>query len=1241
MRTNIKHGHWILALIIILISTATLFGIKTLTTKALDCPCYVWADSDTPAQTNINDAQSVELGFKFKPSVNGEILGIRFYKGSQDTGTHIGSLWSQDGIRLAEATFINETDNGWQNVNFSTPISVEANKTYIASYNSPTGHYSATQNYFVNDIVNGPITVPSSANSNGNGVYSYGPAGTFPSSSYNNNNYWVDILFSDGAEPDNTGPNVIKTTPNNSDSNVNFVIKPEITFNEQLDSSSVNNNTVILKDSNNQNIEKSVEYVANTKSILIKPTAELSANTNYNIAIFGNNSSNSIKDIYGNPLSEDYNLNFSTGASFCGSLNEIACENTLTGTPKSVWDIGETAGDPAIQGFSTDISVNRGNKIDFKIKSESNDYFIDIYRLGYYNGDGARKITSLTPLVSLPQAQPDCLRDEPTGLVDCGNWAVSASWDVPSTAVSGVYIGHLKRKDTSGSSHIMFVVRNDSSQSDLLYQTSDTTWGAAYNDYGGNSLYTGSPAGRSYKVSLNRPNNTRDTNYKRTHFFANEEPMIRWLESNGYDTSYTTGVDTDRQPVSVLQQHNVFISSGHDEYWSGTQRAKVEQARDSGVNLAFFSGNEVFWKTRWENSIDGSGQSHRTLVSYKETKDSAKIDPSSEWTGTWRDPRFSPPSDGGKPENSLTGQIFTVNCCTALAMNVPEGLGKLRFWRNTSVANLGPGQTATLTPGTIGFEFDEELDNSFRPNGLIRMSETNANGINKLQDYGNTYATGSATHSISLYKAQSGALVFGAGTVRWSWGLDGTHDDSASAPNSKADIVMQQATVNLLADMDAQPTTLKLGLVNAQKTTDITAPNIVITNPANNSNVTSGDVIEFTGTALDQDGRVASVEVSVDNGLTWRRANGTENWSFNIRLNIVGNNSIKVRSIDDSLNISPPISVDVNVTSSGLQSIFSLDSTPANFVPESDPVELGMKFRSDVNGLVRGVTFYKGANNTGTHIGNLWDSAGNKLASVTFSNESASGWQRADFDTPVSITANTTYVVSYFAPNGNYSATGAYFANSGADNLPLRGLASGVDGSNGVYTYGSSSAFPTSSYNNTNYWVDVVFSEKSQSLFLESDTPTITSYQEDSQAVELGMKFQPTIDGRVSGIRFYKGANNTGTHIGNLWDSAGNKLASVTFSNESASGWQRADFDTPVSITANTTYVVSYFAPNGNYAVSTSYFTNDKITENLIGLSSNTSGGNGLYSYNQSSTLPTNSFNSNNYWIDIVFYPNN
>src|SRR5262245_26955029 len=118
--------------------------------------------------------------------------------------------------------------------------------------------------------------------------------------------------------------------------------------------------------------------------------------------------------------------------------NPIVCENSKPGNPPSEWRISGT-GDSSIQGFATDISVNRGQTIQFKVNTNASAYFLDIYRMGYYAGLGARKVATVLPSVPLPQVQPSCLSDPSTGLIDCGSWAVGASWAVPSTATSGIY----------------------------------------------------------------------------------------------------------------------------------------------------------------------------------------------------------------------------------------------------------------------------------------------------------------------------------------------------------------------------------------------------------------------------------------------------------------------------------------------------------------------------------------------------------------------------------------------------------------------------------------------------------------------------------------------------------------------------------------------------------------------------------------------------------------------------------
>jgi len=418
--------------------------------------------------------------------------------------------------------------------------------------------------------------------------------------------------------------------------------------------------------------------------------------------------------------------------------------------------------------------------------------------------------------------------------------------------------------------------------------------------------------------------------------FNAEYPMVRWLEANGFDVSYFTGVDIARRGDEILE-HKIFLWVGHDEYWSAHQRANVEAARDAGVHLAFFSGNEVFWKIRWEDSTDGSHSPYRTMVCYKDTHANAKIDPLPEvWTGTWRDSReFNP--EGPKPENALIGQIFTVNAWQYDAIKVPAEYGKLRFWRNTDIAKRRPGETAILEGANLGHEWDEDLDNGFRPAGLIHLSSTTVDNVPYIHDHGSTYRSGTATHHLTLYRHESGALVFGAGTVQWSWGLDAHHDNESGLPSRIAagwsgrfdvpsrsvrvgvdprapDVQVQQATLNLFADMGVQPGTMAPDLVSATASTDKTPLTSEITWPQNGSRV-AGGVLKITGKASEAGGGVVGgVEVSVDGGTTWHPATGREDWSYNWTVPQEQRSvAIMSRAVDDSGNLESPRAA-VNVT---------------------------------------------------------------------------------------------------------------------------------------------------------------------------------------------------------------------------------------------------------------------------------------------------------------------------------------
>ena len=772
--------------------------------------------------------------------------------------------------------------------------------------------------------------------------------------------------------------------------------------------------------------------------------------------------------------------------------NPVACENLRPGTPQSVWDVTKGEG-TTIQGFADPFSVNVGQAIRFKIESPAASYKIDIYRMGYYGGDGARLEASVAPNISVSQNQPACDTNATTGLIDCSNWGVSASWTVPATAVSGVYFARIYRTDgTTDANQIPFVVRNDASHSAILFKTSDETW-QAYNTWGGNSLYSGTAAqtanspqaaGRAVAVSYDRPFSTRfDTPFGEDYFFYGEFPMVEFLEESGYNVSYTDqGTIASPQGASLIEQHKVFMSVGHDEYWSGPEGANVTAARNKGVNLAFVSGNEVYWKTRW--AADAAGMPDRTLVTYKESLDSAQTDPAGPktWTGQWDDPRFSPPGDGGRPENALTGQLWTVNVGT-YAIQVPARYARLRFWRNTSVAHLSAGQTATLAPETLGYEWDEDLDNGSRPAGLIDMSSTTKTPPQVMKDYQQDLGPLSATHHLTLYRAASGALVFGAGTVQWAWGLESGHDGDSKNPPSRA---MQQATVNVLADMHAQPTTLMAGLVRATASADTTRPVSAIKSPAPGAHLKDGARVTVSGTATDRGGVVAGVEVSTNGGGAWHpattmsAAGKSVTWSYTWIAHGSPTAIIETRATDDSGNIEKPSDAR-KVTIGCPCSIWGPNVAPAKADSgDGTSVEVGVKFTSGIAGTIKGIRFYKAATNTGTHIGSLWTASGQLLASATFTNETASGWQQVNFAHPVRISPNTTYIASYYAPNGHYSETDQYFdppIRGGAtlNSPPLHAVRSTHATSNGMYIYTKSVAFPSLTFNGANYWVDVLF----------------------------------------------------------------------------------------------------------------------------------------------------------------------
>jgi WD40 repeat protein len=286
------------------------------TTAGLPCsqqqPCQIWNNSPTPANPADSDTVPIEVGVKLRSDLDGFITGIRFYKSSQNTGTHVGTLWSSTGTQLARATFTNESASGWQQVNFSTPVQITPNTVYVASYHTNVGRYAGDNNFFASSGVdNAPLHALSENASGGNGVYRYSSTPIFPNSTYKSSNYWIDIIFNTStAAP--TPPTVISTTPTNSTTGISNGTTVTATFSKAMNSATINTNTFLLLGPSNAVVAANITYDATSNTATLTPNTALAANTNYTATVKGGSSG--VTDQAGNALSQDYTWSFTTGS---------------------------------------------------------------------------------------------------------------------------------------------------------------------------------------------------------------------------------------------------------------------------------------------------------------------------------------------------------------------------------------------------------------------------------------------------------------------------------------------------------------------------------------------------------------------------------------------------------------------------------------------------------------------------------------------------------------------------------------------------------------------------------------------------------------------------------------------------------------------------------------------------------------------------------------------------------------
>jgi N,N-dimethylformamidase beta subunit-like, C-terminal len=462
--------------------------------------------------------------------------------------------------------------------------------------------------------------------------------------------------------------------------------------------------------------------------------------------------------------------------------NPVAVENTCPGT--DAWQVNRSLGTVnAIEGFTSAVSVDVGQTVNLYVSTTAPHYTFTIYRMGWYGGHGGRLMYTSPQLTG--SNQPDPIIDPVTHMVSCSNWQHPVTIHIPATWVSGYYI--VKMLSSQGFiRYTPFVVRYDSSNAPIIYTASFLTY-QAYNPWGGYSLYHGLDASgnaviaeRALVVSFDRP---YYDNYGLMNFVSYEDGLLRWLERNGYNMTYSTDLDNELHG-SLLWKHNLVIVAGHDEYWSSRMRQNMTIARDRGVSLAFFGANDIYWHIRLSSSALGLD---REIVCYKhgysddgtrDTSDPLAATEPSAATVRWRDPPLN------DPEQRLLGQMYHGIVQQTAPLVFAPGAAKF-----LDGAGLAPGSSLS---GLVGYEYDSVVADGSEPANEIVLTSSPVHCDPASLCPPSGYTTANST----IYTAASGARVFDAGTFLWGRGLDiGFLADNAPFVNTG----FQQFTRNILS----------------------------------------------------------------------------------------------------------------------------------------------------------------------------------------------------------------------------------------------------------------------------------------------------------------------------------------------------------------------------------------------------------------------------------------------------------
>jgi hypothetical protein len=1002
----------------------------------------IWPDTTIPGIVDPGPDNAVELGVKFRADVSGYVSGIRFYKATANTGAHVGNLWTSAGTLLARANFTNETASGWQQVNFSPPVAVVSNTVYVASYHTTVGHYSVDLNYFSgNGVDSPPLRALADGESGFNGVYAYGSNSSFPNSGYNSSNYWVDIAFS-ATEPPLATLTSIAVTPVNQTILMGAMqqFTATGTYSDSSTKDLTNQTTWTSTNTSVATIASSgLATAINPGSTTIMATlAGITGSTNLTVQAITDTTP---------PIVTAFTIPATTSSLTVAISSFIATDNVgVTGymvNELSLAPLATAAGwsstAPASHTFTT-----AGNKT--------------LYAWAKDAAGNVSASRSANVLITLPTTEV-----EPAGWYT-GDMHVHRSCGGSPEAVSTIFQmmsaqnlsvvslladmgnGEVQDPDTD----LPLVTGQDASVStsdQILHWDAEWHWDAVYTQYPNQAL-----GGHVVALGVTEAHQIWEEYTYPIFNWAHQQNGIAGFAHMQYldnDIPQTLDCCTPIEyPVEVALGSADFIAedmNGSDSFIQAYYRLL-----NCGFRPGFGAGSDYPCAVNELGSLLTYAQVEGGQLTYRnwiEGMAAGRTVVSRNGHNEFLSLIVNNSSTPGDEINLATAGSVPVAITWTANQNLS---GTIELVQNGIVIASTPASVASGVPASLSATAD------FASSGWLAARRMDGNG----------HVVHTAAVFVTINNAPVRASVEDAEFyVQWmdklltetspggEWiSYFPTSLSQARARYQAAKEIYQQIAV----EAGGQATTLSIS------TTSLPGGTTAV--PYSASLAASGGTSPYTWSISSG---------LLPTGLTLNGLTGVISGSPIAS----GTYSFTVQAVDSSnpQQIATK-ALNISVTTQASFTLWSNTTIPAVIDAGPDSaVELGVKFRSDASGDITGIRFYKAGTNTGTHVANLWTDTGTLLATATFVNETASGWQQVNFTPPVAISANTVYVASYHTSAGHYSDDQYYFTGAGVDNPPLHAPADGVSGFNGVYAYGSTSSFPNYGWRSSNYWVDVVF----------------------------------------------------------------------------------------------------------------------------------------------------------------------